>query len=360
MARIITVYAPNRAVQLTDMSFIRWFRISEALARLGHDVDIATAEFKWRWRKPVISMSDNLRRVPLSRVRWGDYDVVKTLFHRGFQTLQRYGGDGHPFIISKLGSVVAATDRPGIYFYGRRRAELFAVQCEIRARSRYVTVLSEPARMLWEECFGSSHNVLLVPGAADREIPPPSFDPYPDDGRLRCIFSGTFYSDEDQPEANRSLVAKMNALGRRLRDAGARLYVVGNGDPGHLDPQWVTYLGVVPHERAWDYLHFANVGVVLSAGSFMHNNESTKIYHYLRVGLPVVSESGFPNDHVVTESGLGFVVASGNLELMAARIIEAATARWDRDFAISYIVRNHTWDVRARVYDDLLRQHIVA
>ncbi len=44
----------------------------------------------------------------------------------------------------------------------------------------------------------------------------------------------------------------------------------------------------------------------------MHNNESTKIYHYLRARLPVVSESGFPTDHVVRESRCGVVVKSGD------------------------------------------------
>ena len=355
MARIVTVYASNRSVELTDMSYIRWFRISEALARLGHDVDIATAEFKWRWRQPVVSMGPSLRRVPLSRVRWRDYDVVKTLFHQGFRTLQRFGGQGHPFIIAKLGSVVAPTDRPGIYFYGRQRAALYAAQRAIHERGRYVTVLSRPARALWAECFGGADNVLLVPGAADRDVPPPERDPYPDDGRPRCIFSGSFYSQLDQPEANRTLVGKMNALGRALDARGLRLYVVGRGDASQLDPRWVTYLGVVSHDRSWDYLHFATVGVVLSAGAFMHNNESTKIYHYLRVGLPVVSESGFPNDHVVRESGLGFVVPSGDLEALATRIAQAASATWDRAAAIAYILANHTWDARARIYDALLR-----
>jgi len=57
-------------------------------------------------------------------------------------------------------------------------------------------------------------------------------------------------------------------------------------------------MGAVSYERSWDYLHHADVGVLVAAGPFMHNNESTKIYHYLRVGLPVVSEAGFPNDPV--------------------------------------------------------------
>ena len=113
-------------------------------------------------------------------------------------------------------------------------------------------------------------------------------------------------------------------------------------------------MGAVDYSESWNYLHHAHVGVVVSAGDFMHNNESTKIYHYLRAGLPVVSEAGFPNDHVVEEAGIGFVVESGRLPYMAERVLEAADTDWDQQAAIQYIVENHTWDARARQYHRVL------
>ena len=124
MAKIVTLYdMRHQDLNLIDMSYIRWVKISEALARRGHEIDIATNEFsKMRGskRNSPILMGQNLRRVPLSMIRWGDYDIVKTLFSRGFNTLVTYGGKDHPFIISKLGSVVGATEMDGIYFYGKK------------------------------------------------------------------------------------------------------------------------------------------------------------------------------------------------------------------------------------------------
>ena len=109
MARIVTVYNTEpRAARLGDMSYIRWFRMSRALADRGHEVDIATAEHRFRLRPPDIPMGSGLRRVPLRRVEWHKYDVVKVLFHQGWETLERYGGAGHPFVITKLGSVVVS------------------------------------------------------------------------------------------------------------------------------------------------------------------------------------------------------------------------------------------------------------
>ncbi|HUF28149.1 MAG TPA: hypothetical protein VMM18_14330 [Gemmatimonadaceae bacterium] len=363
MIRIVTVYTTaRRGAELVDMAAIRWFSISGALARLGYDVSIATAEFKWRLRQPTIEMGPGLRRVPLSRVRWRDYDVVKTLFHRGFRTLTRAGGADHPFIIAKLGSVVASRDTEGIPFYGRQRRESFAIQSEIARRARYVTVLTRAAAELWTEHHGRRESLLLVPGATEREIPTRGPDPYPETGPVRCLFAGNFYSTHphSQPEAHRSLVAKLNELGRLLADRGGRLYVLGPGEASSLDPRHVSHLGVVSYDGSWDYLRYASVGVVVHPGPFLHNNESTKIYHYLRAGIPVVCESGFPNDAVVTESGLGTLVPSGDLAALADAAAAAASQRWDVDRGVRYVLERHTWDQRALEYDRVLRQHFGA
>ncbi len=355
-ARIVTVYSDSHMPwELRDMSFIRWLKISEGLARMGHQVDIATNEPRWREGAEPVQMAQNLRRVPLKKVDWKQYDVVKTVFHKGFQNLLRCGGAGHPFIISKLGSVVGPQDMPGIYFYGKLREDLYATQVDIARKSRYVTLLSQAGIDLWKNIHGNRKGLLLVPGGVDREIPPPGVNPYPNIGQPVCIFSGNIYSSESQPEANRVLTAKLNELGRHLSRAGLRLCFLGVGETAALNPEWVTNLGSCPYEDSWNYLHFATVGIVVSAGPFMQNNESSKIYHYLRAGLPVVSESGFPNDHVVGESGLGFVVRSENMEALAEAAVRAANTPWNREGAIDYILTNHTWDQRAAVYKPLIQ-----
>lgn len=356
MARIVTVYNTERDVFNTprDMAHIRWIKISEALARLGHQVDIASAELGMRLTGRPVQMAPNLRRVPLTRVKWHEYDVVKTLFHQGFDTLQRLSGGDHPFIIAKLGSVVGPEDMPGIYFYGSQRERMLRTQMEIQKRARFVTVLSPPAQSLWEQCMGHHSGFLLVPGAADTHLPAPGRDPFPVGQGIRCVFSGNLYNV--QPEATRVLSDKLNALGEQLAPRG-RVFVVGPGDRSQLDSRWVTHLGSVAYRESWDHLHFASVGVVVSAGTFMHNNESTKIYHYLRAGLPAVIESGFPNDHVVSESGLGHVVRNGDIRALADAVIDAATRAWDRTGAQRFILEHHTWDVRAQVYQEVLAQH---
>jgi glycosyltransferase involved in cell wall biosynthesis len=365
MAKIITVYIKspreedrqNGALIPTDMSYIRWYKISEALARLGHQVDMAVPDFVDGWSEKSLTYSGiEMKNIALSKIKWNSYDVIKTLFDIGFNTLESYGGSGHPFIISKLGSVVGPKDMEGIYFYGNGREQLYSTQEKIDRASKYVTVLNKSAQKLWTSCFGPKDNILVVPGGVDRHVPPPMQDPYPKNRQLKCIFAGHVYTQDSQPEANRVIIDKLNRLGKLLSEFEINLYMIGSGDVTRLDARYVKYLGIVPYEKTWDFFHLAQVGIVVSAGKFMHNNESSKIYHYLRAGLPVVSESGFPNDDIISDSKLGFVVESGNLELLARKIEEAANKHWNREFAIKYIVDNHTWDQRVEIYDKVIKE----
>jgi len=353
MARIVTVFtAERRPFVPVDMSYIRWLKISEALARLDHEVDIAADEPGLRARLP-IRLGGGLRRVPLARVRWDRYDVVKTLFHMGFETLEQRGGDRHPFVIAKLGSLVADRDREGVYFYGDERRRLFETQTRIAARARWVALLTDPSRALWRACYGDDGRDLLVPGAVDATLPPAGPSPYERPARV-CVFAGNVYDGWYQAAVHRTLVAKIDALGRGLRARGMELHVLGHGDHSRFDREVVTAYGPVPYERSWDYLRHAAVGVVLAFRPEPNHNESTKIYHYLRAGLPTVCEAGFPNQGLVEQAHLGTVVRNGDMEGMAETVVRCAQSSWDRDGAVRFVLEHHTWDARARIYHRLI------
>ena len=360
MARIITVYTTRRH-KLVNMSYIRWYKISEALAGIGHEVDIATNESGglrfWRDKSPVV-IGDNLRRVPLSKVNWNEYDIVKTLYDEGFDNLTARGGSGHPFIISRLGTVVAPGDREGIYFRGNERDRIYAAQEKMSRTSRFIAVLNEQARQLWQECFGAGNNVLIVPGAADSSIPGPGENPYPKEHPVRCIFAGNLFWRSYAGEANAALVNKLNRLGESLTRRGIRLYTMGTGDIINIDARYVTHLGALPYEETWNYYYHANAGIeMVKTGKFMHNNESSKIYHYLRAGLPVVSEEGLPNNGLIEEAKLGFIVENGNPELMAEKIEVAAHTAWDREYAVRFVLDYHTWEKRAMIYHEIIGRY---
>lgn len=356
MARIVTV-CTERPLALVNMAHIRWYKIAEGLARLGHEVDLAANEesrWRWPWRSGA-RLAPNLRRVPLRRVRWSRYDVVKVTYQEGFEILEKHRGARHDCIIARLSTVVGPEDAEGCYFEGPLRRRMYEAQERIRQVSRYLAVSNEAARDLWVRLHGAEPPVVLVPGAVDRDIPAPAEDPYPAAGGVRCLFAGNFSWKNYAPRANAMLCEKLNRLGELLARHEVRLYTVGPGDTDLLDSRYVTHLGVVPYERSWSYLQFAHVGIDLVKGQgFLHNTESSKLYHYLRAGLPAVIEAGLPNAHLVDDAGLGYIVPSDDMPLLARKIADAAAARWDRQRAVDYILEHHTWESRARVYHRLL------
>jgi hypothetical protein len=347
VARIVTVYKRRREkFRLLDMADIRWLRLSQALAEHGHEVDLATTEPRQRFVRRPAEISKRLRRVVLSAVDWRAYDVVLTLFHEGYETLEALGGVDHPGLLVELDSVVGPADLPGIYFYGAERQRLWETQCRIRQRSPPLILLTAAAAERWRAHLGDAR-IFIVPAGIDRDIPKARRDPFPKGPRPRCLFAGNIYGRAAQSEANRTLIGKLNDLGGRLSAAGARLYLLGKGSREGLDGENVGDLGLVSYRRSWNFLHWADVGIVLSAGERMDNNESSKIYHYLRAGLPVISESGFPNDAIVTDSGLGEVIESGRLDLMAQAALGYRDFDSRRQAGRRYVLDNCSWRRRA-------------
>ena len=352
--RVATVYKSARYGDFrpVEMSTARWVHLSEALARSGFEVDVVLdAETTPESAEPAMSW------VSLESAEWWKYDVVIAFFHRGFETLQRYGAADHPFIISDLGSVVGPDDgSPGVYFFGPMREQLWATQQEIAAASRGVAILTQRSRKLWVQCHGRAENVRLVPTGVPSSLPAPARNPFTGSDRPVALYLGNIYRDS-QHEMNRYWQDRLSALGRQLLRRGVGLCFVGIGHTDRIDETAVTNLGSVLHEESWNYQLGADVGVVLAQGP-VQDNESSKIYNYLRVGLPVVSESPVPNNGLIDDTGLGFVVEFENDEEMADAVVAAAEREWDRRVAIEYMVTHHSWDLRAAAYHDWILEEL--
>jgi glycosyltransferase involved in cell wall biosynthesis len=350
-ARIVSVYRrhPTRVWTPVAMDGLRFLRMAEALARRGHQVDLARPQCL----EPV-ERAPRLREVPLEQVRWQDYDAVKTVFHEGLDTLIAAGGGDHPFILSKLGSVVSREPAPGVHFHGEVRARLLATQAVAARRSRSVTILTPESAEMWRREYGAPP-VLLVPTGVDAALPPPGPDPY----RARgiegpvALFAGNIYSLQTQPEVNRLWQDRLNRLGRALRRRGLRLVAVGPGVTDQLDPEAVLHVGTIDADAVWDWQRHARVGLVLAQGP-VQDNESSKIYYYLRTGLPVVCEQPVPNAGLITETGHGALTPYDDVEAMAEAAAALAGHPPATDGLPAWVVAHHSWDARAAIYDPLL------
>jgi hypothetical protein len=350
--QIATVYERDSydEIRTYPMDLLRWLRISESLANLGYKVDMIV-----NTKHGSVGGNPNLSYVPYSMVDWKRYDVIKTLFHKGFESVFCEGNNDHPFIISKLGSVVGNNDATeGVHFFNEERKYLYEMQKKINQKSRYITILTEPSRLLWEREFGQNGNILMVPTGVDRKIPPPCNNPYKEFGEKVAVYIGFLYIDT-QREVNLLWQDRLNILGSLLKKKGIRLCFIGVGKVDKLDHNVVTCLGAVENNRIWDYQYFAHAGIALGQGKVQHN-ESSKIYYYLRTGLPVVSEEPIPNNHLIRQSGLGFIGDYKDNQMIADMIEAAIYQNWQKEEAIQYILENHTWDKRVQIYDALIRK----
>jgi hypothetical protein len=350
--RIACVYrrADLSDVVVASMDHIRFIRMAAALARRGHHVEIIVNRDGTR-----PAMAPPLPEVAFRDVRWHRYHVVKTFFHSGFETLEAEGGSDHPFIISKLGSVVGRDQTPGVHFFGPIRERLLRTQERIAERSRVVTVLTRPSAALWRRTHGGEGRLLEVPTGVDADVPALGPNPYPALGVEEpvVLFAGNLYSLTDQPEVNRQWQERLNQIGRALRGTGLRLVGMGPGVTDRLDPSAVLHVGTVPIEKFWDWQRYAAVGIVLAHGA-EQDNESSKIYYYLRTALPVVCERPVPNASLIVETGHGVIVDYDDAHALAGAAARLAAAPPPTNGVPQYMVRWHSWDARAALYDPVL------
>jgi len=337
---------------IASMSGLRFFRMAEALARRGYEVDIILN----RLNSPQ-PRGTRLREVPFRFVRWDDYDVVKTFFHRGFESLVAAGGGNHPFIVSKLGSVVGREQTQGVHFYGRVRESLFQTQQEIARRSRFVTVLTDESAALWRHEHGNSTPLLQVPTGVDAEIPPVGPNPYTARGidRPIALFAGNLYSREQQPEINALWQDRLNEVGRLLKNSGLCLVAMGSGETDRLDRDAVVHVGRIEASEYWNWQRHASVGLVLAQGP-SQDNESSKIYYYLRTGLPVVCERGVPNAWLIEQTANGAVVDFRDTQGMLEAAIRFTKSPPTPNGLMKHMIEKHSWDARAATYDPIFER----
>jgi glycosyltransferase involved in cell wall biosynthesis len=349
--RVACVYIDHQCpdFRIASMSGVRFFRMAEALARRGYEVDIILNRLNSPQQR-----GTRLREVPFRFVRWDDYNVVKTFFHRGFESLMAAGGGNHPFIVSKLGSVVGREQTSGVHFYGHVRERLFRTQQEIARRSRFVTVLTDESAALWRHEHGNSTPLLRVPTGVDAEIPPPGPNPYTALGvdRPIVLFAGNLYSREQQPEINALWQDRLNQVGRLLKNSGLCLVAMGSGETDLLDREAVVHVGRIEANEYWNWQRHASVGLVLAQGP-TQDNESSKIYYYLRTGLPVVCERGVPNAWLLEQTASGAVVDfrdTGGMVEAATRLAKSAPSL---NGLVRHMIEKHSWDARAAIYDPI-------
>jgi hypothetical protein len=72
----------------------------------------------------------------------------------------------------------------------------------------------------------------------------------------------------------------------------------------------------------------------------------------------VVSESSIPNNYLIGDAELGFIANYGDDHQMTEMVEAASYKKWDREQAMRYILENHTWNRRGRIYEDVIKTEL--
>ena len=190
----------------------------------------------------------------------------------------------------------------------------------------------------------SGRPVLLIPTGTEDILPPPGPNPYTARGITEpvVLFAGNVYLRKHQAEVNLIWQDRLNRLGRSLRARGIRLVAMGSGEIDRLDPGAVTHVGQIDARDAWDWQRHAGAGVVLAHGE-VQDNESSKVYYYLRTALPVVCERPVPNAKLIEQMGCGRLVDLDDMEAMAAACADLIAHPPEARGLPERMVREHSW-----------------
>jgi glycosyltransferase involved in cell wall biosynthesis len=128
-------------------------------------------------------------------------------------------------------------------------------------------------------------------------------------------------------------------------------HIIGYGDgPESPPPDNVLLLGKVPHNQLPEYAANWDVALIpFRPGNVSRAVDPVKIYEYLALGLPVVTQ-GMPHLEVIPG-----VRNAESAEAMAVLIEQAAKAAFERE-AVRDFLRRNTWPQRARAILDLRGQ----
>lgn len=341
--RIGVVFHLNPFTRTPGIDLVRLKEISSGLAGQGFQVEIvAPVESPGIWQA-------GLKVVPLAVLdEVGRYDLLKTCYHQSIRLIGNHRGP----VISRIVRVVDEE----LPRRDRNRAELLRCQELIAQRSSAVALNNEYNAERWRARYGPTRPILLTPTGCPAEIPEPGLSPY-EPGERVVLFLGSIAAEH--------MAGMLNSAARGLAGT-ARVHLLGLNKTGmygqeiELEPSLIVH-PPRPEAEIWDFLHHADLGLALATGAEPFDNDISKIYNYLRAGLPVLSEEPILQNRMILKSGLGAVFPHGQAAAMIARaesLLKDPPARKLRRAAAVGVAKSEAWSTRAETYARFIRNLI--
>lgn len=342
MRRIALAYSTNPARGIQGMDMIRWVAMGHRFRRLGYKVKLVTD------RRRGMDRLDRLHLASTKRTDWTEFDAVKVCYQASIDIVEP-----HPHLIVRMCRVV---DEEFPRRDDHRRDEMLRQQQRISELAAIVAFNDDENAARWRRRYGSPNKILIVPTGCPEELPAVGDSPFPNDRRI-VLFTGSLTSHR--------FPGVLNALARRLRSerGDVEVHFVGKNSLQHyagesepLDPAVVHIHDAVSEDETWRFVLNAHAGIALAPSEHAFESELSKIYYYLRGGLPVVTESSVPNRTVAEDLGLGAVAKYGDLDDLVGKTLVALSMTPRQPAIMQHMADRHSWRARARIYDEALQE----
>lgn len=320
------------------IDLVRLLALGRGLRALGMQADVlAPVARAGRWR--------GLPLLPLAALREARaYDLVKTCYHQAVFLAEGYAGP----LVARLVRVV---DERHPARDARRRAELLRAQEIVAMRAQAVALNNPENLQRWRGLYGEGPPALLAPTGCPARLPALGPDPF-GLARPAVVYAGSLASPRQAAMLGRVALA----LGGR-----ARVHFAGRNKSGLYGhrvalPPLVIDHGEQPPRRMWDFLRWADAGLVLAVGPQAFDNDSSKALHYLRAGLPLVCEAPVLQGPLAEGLGLGRIRAHSDAAGLAealAGLLAAPPGPGRRRAAQAHMARQHGWERTVRAYAGL-------
>jgi glycosyltransferase involved in cell wall biosynthesis len=234
------------------------------------------------------------------------------------------------------------------------REQLLRSQTIIRNRASFVVVNNTENEERWHTLYGPRPPVIRVPTGCPSVIPLPEKSPfYPHEKVI--LFLGSIAAPR--------MVLIINEIARHLKGI-ARVHFIGSNKSclygknkeDALSPLIVQH-GVLPEDRIWNYIFHARIGLAVATGPCPFDNDMSKIFSYLRGGLPVLSEEPIINNSLIRETGFGLTFQYDNIENLTekALMLLRNPPLEKREAVMARMADEESWERRVDIYVKLFQ-----
>ncbi|MGC8906002.1 MAG: hypothetical protein ACP5M0_00995 [Desulfomonilaceae bacterium] len=282
----------------------------------------------------------------------GRYTVVKTCYHQSIKLVQDYAGP----VVSRIVRVV---DEELPHRDEALRRELLACQALIHERAHGIIFNNTLNVERWRRFYGGPRDAEIIPTGCPSSIPRNAANPFRG-GKPAALFLGSLAAPR--------MAHVLNYLAQELKDE-CEVHVIGANKTALYGAEKELPLhesivrhGELPEPDIWKYIEHASVGLALATGPHAFDNDLSKMFHYLRGGLPVLSEDTVYTNYLLQETSYGEIAPFDNLDALrqGLRKLLRNPPPGPKEAVMEYMARRHSWEERVERLLSLLRRVVVS